>query len=107
MTPRAFLASIAVFWLVLACGGSDRPPGEIEGARRPDAALEAAALAQREAIEGLANRAGAAAALPAKRILFGDFHVHTTYSIDAFMFSLPLLAGEGAHPPADACDFAR
>ncbi len=92
---------------MLACGGSDRPPGEIEGARRPDAALQAAALAQKEAVAGLAERAGAARALPAKRILFGDFHVHTTYSIDAFMFSLPLLAGEGAHPPADACDFAR
>ena len=22
-------------------------------------------------------------------------------------FSLPVMAGEGAHPPADACDFAR
>jgi hypothetical protein len=42
-----------------------------------------------------------------KRILFGDLHVHTTFSGDAFFFSLPLLQGEGAHPPADACDFAR
>jgi hypothetical protein len=107
MPPRAFLASIVLCLLVPACGGSDRPPGEIEGARRPDAALEAAALGQREAVEGLADRAGAARALAAKRILFGDLHVHTTYSIDAFAFSLPMLAGEGAHPPADACDFAR
>ena len=42
-----------------------------------------------------------------KEILFGDFHVHTTFSWDAFFLSLPMLAGEGAHPPADACDFAR
>jgi len=46
-------------------------------------------------------------ATPAKHILFGDLHVHTTYSIDAFVFSLPLFSGEGAHPPDDACDFAR
>ncbi|MEE3326021.1 MAG: DUF3604 domain-containing protein, partial [Myxococcota bacterium] len=43
----------------------------------------------------------------AEQILFGDLHVHTTFSGDAFIFSLPLFQGEGAHPPADACVFAR
>ena len=45
--------------------------------------------------------------LSQKQILFGDLHVHTTFSQDAFLFSLPMLQGEGVHPPADACNFAR
>ena len=43
----------------------------------------------------------------ANQIFFGDLHVHTTFSQDAFLFSLPVIQGEGAHPPADACNFAR
>jgi hypothetical protein len=93
--------------VVLACGGGDRPVGSIQGERRSERALAAELQAQGSAAAALERKAGAPRALPAKRILFGDLHAHSTYSIDAFAFSLPLLAGEGAHPPADACDFAR
>ena len=43
-----------------------------------------------------------------KVILFGDTHVHTTNSIDAFLYFLPMMqGGQGAFPPSYACDYAR
>ena len=86
---------------VVACGEPPIPPaGEVEGAGVSNARIAARASARRAA-------AAAVAAPAAKQILFGDLHVHTTFSIDAFLYALPILGGEGAHPPADACDFAR
>ncbi len=41
------------------------------------------------------------------QILFGDLHVHTTLSVDAFMWNLPALGGRGVNPISDACNFAR
>ncbi len=80
--------------------GAHQGPGSVTTATRP---AEQVARSQMET-----TRAAQALGIPRpKQLLFGDLHVHTTISFDAFLFSLPLLRGEGAHPPADACDFAR
>jgi Protein of unknown function (DUF3604) len=46
-------------------------------------------------------------AKPAKQILFGDLHGHTSFSLDAYEKGMSMVNGEGRRPPADACDFAR
>lgn len=80
--------------------GTHESPGEVNDRRVPEALVGERATAQ-------ANAAKAIGASADKQILFGDLHVHTTFSADAFLSSLPILNGEGAHPPADACDYAR
>jgi hypothetical protein len=107
MERLIWISTVLVSLVVLACGGGDRPAGTVEGERRSEQALADEARAQAVTAAALERKAGAPRTLPTRRILFGDLHAHTTYSTDAFAFSLPLLAGEGAHPPADACDFAR
>jgi len=103
------LAGIAVILLALGLAGLTIWRGV--GGSAPDAGdITRSRLPAEQIAERTAGQAQARSALhPAahKQILFGDLHVHTTFSLDAFAFSLPVWGGEGAHPPADACDFAR
>ena len=91
----AFALVAVVFWVVLG-GGELQTDGEVT-ASPLDAAISNAREETQRAIVGDSEA----------RVLFGDLHVHSTLSVDAFQWSLPLMGGEGVHPPADACDFAR
>jgi hypothetical protein len=135
MRARLLLAGAVLFalaGLVLALGrgvfGEHLGAGEIEGAELPRAVVRARAAEQRSVTERsfappspeteaqskreqfggeLGGRSADPSAVPRKSVLFGDLHVHTAVSLDAFLMSLPIAGGEGAHPAADACDFAR
>ena len=89
----AYLAGMGVF-------GAHEAPGHIALTSRPAERIQSSS----KKIENAASDIGIA---QPRQILFGDLHVHTTFSFDAFMMSLPSNASEGSHPPADACDFAR
>jgi hypothetical protein len=97
--------------LVLAVGGYlgaawFRLLGQHEGPGQPtDVRVPVDVIAARERDQ--AEAAKALTPTQPKQILFGDLHVHTTFSTDAFLWSLPMVQGDGAHPLADACDYAR
>ena len=88
---RALLIALLVVVLVaaglvlaLARGwlGEHQGPGQVTTLRRPAAEVAGRIAEQRT----LAMRQGVSAP---KQILFGDLHVHSTFSFDAFMPSLP------------------
>jgi hypothetical protein len=89
---------VAGAWLGLY--GRHQGPGKVTEKRVPVAVVDARSQAREEATQALGAPEG-------KQILFGDLHVHTTFSTDAFLWSLPMVQGDGAHPLSDACDYAR
>ena len=109
---KKILIGVVVFLLILGIAGyvvygvgEHEGPGVVHPNPAPPATVADKRARQEQARTGFAE--ADAVAGRADQILFGDLHVHTTFSVDAFLRSLPLAGGEGAHPPADACDFAR
>ena len=86
------LGLAVVAGLLFAAGrgwlGATLRAGSPTATARPEAAI-----AGREAQQAAA--AAAAGVSDAKQILFGDFHVHTGFSTDAFTMSMPLTGGTG------------
>ena len=104
MKKTLAIAAIVVLAVAALYWHDHRPhpetPGTVTAQPLPAEVLAGKLAGQHAAIEKIAPGHG-------KQILFGDLHVHTTYSMDAFAWSLPIFHGEGVHPPAEACDYAR
>jgi hypothetical protein len=100
------LVGAALLVLLVAYSAGRGLFGEPGQAGSPEARAVSAELvgAREQAVRAAAESVGVARP---KQILFGDLHVHSTFSFDAFTLSLPMSGGDGAHPVADACDFAR
>ncbi len=107
LIPVVILILIAcvVTWQVWsnAVESGDKGQERSAGVPQGDAVPVAQIIARRDADAVVAPPGSGSS----EQILFGDLHVHSTYSTDAFLWALPLNHGKGVHPVADACDYAR
>jgi hypothetical protein len=109
---KIFLGIIAAVGLltamtlsILYIAGDGRFGDPVMGGQPTRQALAPAVVSERE--QRQADTAAYLDLSTPKQILFGDLHVHSSFSADAFQLTLPTAGGEGVHPVADACDFAR
>jgi hypothetical protein len=98
LTPQARAAALtlAVALSLAGCQGEPHPAGVPTGAAEHSGT--------KRHITPTAERKTSSSEL---QVLFGDLHVHSTYSVDAFTLELPMMGLQGMHTVADACDFAR
>jgi len=100
-----FVLILMAAWLVVYVAGRGWL-GETLHAGSPARTARPAVIHAEQAEERRAS-AERLGAVGETRILFGDLHVHTGFSADAFTMSMPLTGGSGRHTVSDACDFAR
>src|SRR5262245_11836217 len=93
----AIIILIPVGIFVVLRGGRHEGAGEVSKSRLPAEVVANRGARQVEAVAALVPPEEHDTR-PTKQILFGDLHAHTTFSVDAFLRSLPMLQGEGAHP---------
>ena len=81
----ALVAALLGFVFALSRGwlGDDEVAGDPVAIRRPGAVVGSRQAVQSDTIESLG-------ASRDKQVLFGDFHVHTTFSFDSFLMNLPM-----------------
>lgn len=105
---RSVTLSSALLMALLLMTACDRhqPPGEPTAIAAPVQSVQQKQQSQSTAIE-TQRPTSSSTEDKVKHILFGDLHVHSTFSPDAFVTAMPVMGGSGSRPPAVACDFAR